>query len=134
MEKCSHLHKERRPCWHYEAKPSVWKSWAIDFQFLNSSRSSSCIRQVVKSLKRTFFVLWISPNVILKSDWESSLSILLGPPHLVVFSIFKHYTISPILGHPHTPSLVNKVTRKQSKTVLSDSTKNSTVLLTRRQR
>lgn len=44
------------------------KQLTIDFQLLNSSQSSSCILQVPKSLTWTASILWISPNIIPKSD------------------------------------------------------------------
>lgn len=85
-------------------KPSIWSSQTIEFQLLNSSHSSSCILQVLKSLTWTASVLWISPNIISKSNKELSLSPWPGSLPLKAISTFKHYTANQnsAYQHPHS--------------------------------
>lgn len=83
---------------------SIWSSQTIEFQLLNSSQSSSCILQVPKLLKWTVSILWISPNVIPKSDKKSSPSPWPGSLQGQAISAFKNYTVNHNLAyqHPHS--------------------------------
>lgn len=76
----------------------------IEFQLLNSSHSSSCILQILKSLTWTAPVLWISSNIIPKSDRELSLSPWPGSLPLKAISTFKHYTVNQNSAYLHLHS------------------------------
>lgn len=89
---------------------SIWSSQTIEFQLLNSSQSSSCILQVLKSLIWTASILWILPNVIPKSDRQPSLSPWPDSLHLKAISTFKHYTVNQNLDYQAPHSETNECT------------------------